>query len=157
MDEAIIQHLRRAYNLQIGEQTAERIKIEIGSLYPMEEEKTMEVNGRDVMAAMPRRVTITSEEIREALTGPLEEIIRAIRECLEQTPPELAADLVERGITMCGGNSLIRGMTDAVTKEIDIPVQEAEDALTCVVRGCGLVIENLDKFKEALESDEDIM
>ena len=157
MDEAIIQHLRRAYNLQIGEQTAERVKIQIGSLYPMEEEMTMEVNGRDVMAAMPRRVTITSEEIREALSGPLEEIIRAIRECLEQTPPELAADLVDRGITMCGGNSLIRGMTEAVNKEIDIPVQKAEDALTCVVRGCGLVIENLDKFKEALESDEDNM
>jgi rod shape-determining protein MreB len=157
MDEAIMQHLRRAHNLQIGEQTAERIKIQIGSLFPLEEELTMEVSGRDVMAAMPRRVTITSEEIREALGGPMEEILRAIKECLEQTPPELAADLVDRGITMCGGNSLIRGMTDAIQKEIDIPVQEAEDALTCVVRGCGLVIENLDKFKEALESDEDVL
>ena len=157
MDEAIMQHLRRAYNLQIGEQTAERIKIQVGSVYPLEQEMQMEVCGRDVMAAMPRRVTVTSEEIRESLREPLECITRAVKECLEQTPPELAADLVERGITMCGGNSLIRGMANAIKKEIDIPVRIAEDPLTCVVRGCGLVIENLDKFKEALESDEDIM
>jgi rod shape-determining protein MreB len=106
---------------------------------------------------MPRKVTVTSEEIREALREPLEAIVRAIKETLEQTPPELAADLVERGITMCGGNSLVRNIDRAVKKEVDVPVRIAEDPLTCVARGTGLVIENLDKFKDALESDEDIL
>jgi rod shape-determining protein MreB len=155
-DEAIMQHLRRAYNLQIGEQTAERIKIDVGSLYPLEQELTLEVSGRDVMAMMPRKVTITSEEIREAMKEPFDAIIHAIKETLEETPPELAADLTERGITMAGGGSLIRGIDRAIRKEIDVPVRIAEDPLTCVARGTGLVIENLDKFKDALESDEDI-
>jgi len=155
-DEAIMQHLRRAYNLQIGEQTAEKIKIEVGSLYPLEQELTLEVSGRDVMAMMPRKVTITSEEIREAMKEPFDAIIHAIKETLEETPPELAADLTERGITMAGGGSLIRGIDRAIRKEIDVPVRISEDPLTCVARGTGLVIENLDKFKDALESDEDI-
>ena len=155
-DEAIMQHLRRAYNLQIGEQTAERIKIDVGSLYPLEQELTLEVSGRDVMAMMPRKVTVTSEEIREAMKEPFDAIIHAIKETLEETPPELAADLTERGITMAGGGSLIRGIDRAIRKEIDVPVRIAEDPLTCVARGTGLVIENLDKFKDALESDEDI-
>jgi len=155
-DEAIMQHLRRAYNLQIGEQTAERIKIDVGSLYPLEQELTLEVSGRDVMAMMPRKVTITSEEIREAMKEPFEAIIHSIKETLEETPPELAADLTERGITMAGGGSLIRGIDRAIRKEIDVPVRIAEDPLTCVARGTGLVIENLDKFKDALESDADI-
>ncbi|HEX7896183.1 MAG TPA: rod shape-determining protein [Planctomycetota bacterium] len=155
-DEAIIQHLRRAYNLHIGEQTAERIKIEVGSLYPLEQELTLEVSGRDVMAMMPRRVTVTSEEIREAMKEPFDSVIGAIKETLEETPPELAADLTDRGITLAGGGSLIRGIDRAIRKEIDVPVRVAEDPLTCVARGTGLVIENLDKFKEALESDEDL-
>jgi len=155
-DNAIMQHLRRAYNLQIGEQTAERIKIDVGSLYPLEQELTLEVSGRDVMAMMPRKVTITSEEIREAMKEPFDAIIHAIKETLEETPPELAADLTERGITMAGGGSLIRGIDRAIRKEIDVPVRISEDPLTCVARGTGLVIENLDKFKDALESDEDI-
>jgi len=155
-DEAIMQHLRRAYNLQIGEQTAEKIKIDVGSLYPLEQELTLEVSGRDVMAMMPRKVTITSEEIREAMKEPFDAIIHAIKETLEETPPELAADLTERGITMAGGGSLIRGIDRAIRKEIDVPVRISEDPLTCVARGTGLVIENLDKFKDALESDEDI-
>ena len=155
-DNAIMQHLRRAYNLQIGEQTAEKIKIDVGSLYPLEQELTLEVSGRDVMAMMPRKVTITSEEIREAMKEPFDAIVHAIKECLEETPPELAADLTERGITMAGGGSLIRGIDSAIRKEIDVPVRLSEDPLTCVARGTGLVIENLDKFKDALESDEDI-
>ena len=156
-DEAIMQHLRRAYNLQIGEQTAERIKVDVGSLYPLEQELTLEVSGRDVMAMMPRKVTITSEEIREAMKEPFEAIIHAIKETLEETPPELAADLTERGITMAGGGSLIRGIDRAIRKEIDVPVRISEDPLTCVARGTGLVIENLDKFKDALESEDDVM
>ncbi len=155
-DEAIIQHLRKSYNLQIGEQTAERIKIEVGSIFPLEQELTLEVSGRDVMAMMPRRVTVTSEEIREAMKEPFDSVLGAIKETLEQTPPELAGDLTQRGITLAGGGSLIRGIDRAIKKEIDIPVRIAEEPLTCVARGTGLVIENLDKFKEALESDEDM-
>ena len=155
-DESIIQHLRRSYNLHIGEQTAEKIKIEIGSLYPLEQELTLQVSGRDAMAMMPRRVTVTSEEIREAMKEPFEAVLHAIKETLEETPPELAADLTDRGITMAGGGSLIRGIDRAIKKEIDVPVRIAEDPLTCVARGTGLVIENLVKFKDALESDEDL-
>jgi rod shape-determining protein MreB len=99
---------------------------------------------------------VTSEEIREAMKEPFESILHAIKETLEETPPELAADLTERGITMAGGGSLIRGIDRAIKKEIDVPVRIAEDPLTCVARGTGLVIENLDKFKDALESDEDL-
>jgi rod shape-determining protein MreB len=155
-DEALIQHLRRAYNLQVGEQTAEKIKIEIGSLFPLEAEMSLEVSGRDVMSMMPRKVAVTSEEIREAMKEPFESILQAIKETLEQTPPELAGDLTQRGITLAGGGSLIRGIDRAIRKEIDIPVRIAEDPLTCVARGTGLVIENLDKFKDALESDDDL-
>ncbi len=155
-DAAIIEHMRRAYNLQIGEQTAERVKVTIGSAAPLEEELSTEVSGRDVMAAMPRKVLVTSEEIREAIKEPLETVVRAIRGALEETPPELAADLVERGITICGGGGLLRNIDIWLRKEFDIPVRIAEDPLSCVARGTGLVIENLDKFKEALESDEDV-
>ena len=116
----------------------------------------MEVSGRDVMAAMPRKVLVTSEEIREAIKEPLETVVRAIRGALEETPPELAADLVERGITICGGGGLLRNIDVWLRKEFDIPVRIAEDPLSCVARGTGLVIENLDKFKEALESDDDV-
>ena len=154
-DEAIMQHLRRAYNLQIGEQTAEKIKIDVGSLYPLEQELTLEVSGRDVMAMMPRKVTITSEEIREAMKEPFDAIIHAIKETLEETPPELAADLTERGITMAGGGSLIRGIDRAIRKEIDVPVRISEDPLTCVARGTAMYLEHLEEYKQFLESDMD--
>ncbi len=155
-DEAIIQHFRRAYNLQIGEQTAERIKIEIGSLCPMDPEASLEVSGRDLMTMMPRRVTVTSEEIREAMMEPFGHIIGAIKETLENTPPELAGDLTMRGITLAGGGALIRGIDRAIRSEIDIPVRVADEPMRCVSRGTGLVIENLDRFKDALEGDEDM-
>ncbi len=155
-DEAIIQHMRRSYNLLIGEQSAERIKIGVGSMHPLDQELTMDVSGKDAMTASPRKVTITSEEVREALREPLAIIVQAIKDCLESTPPEIAADLVERGIVMCGGNSQIRNVNLAIKKHIDVPVRIAEDPLTCVARGTGLVIENLDRFKDALESDDDL-
>ncbi len=155
-DEAIIQHLRRVYNLQVGEQTAERIKFEIGSLAPVEREASMEVSGRDVMAMMPRRVVISSQEVREALREPFAAIVQAIKDTLEETPPELAADLTQRGITLAGGGALMRGIDRALSEEVEIPVRIAEDPLTCVARGTGLVIENLDRFKEALEGDDDL-
>jgi rod shape-determining protein MreB len=154
-DEAAVQHLRRAYNLQIGEQSAERIKIQIGSLFPLEQELTIDIAGRDLLTSMPRKIALRSEEIRESLKEPFQMIVRAIKECLEVTPPELSSDLVDRGIVLAGGNSLLRGIDKAIRKELDIPVRQAEDPLTCVVRGTGLVIENLDKFKDALEGNEE--
>ena len=155
-DQAIIQHIRHAYNLHVGGQTAERIKKEIGSLMPLDPETSLEVGGRDIMAMMPRRVTVSSDEIREALRGPFDEIVEAIKAVLEETPPELASDLTARGITLAGGGALIRGIDRAIRREFDVPVRIAEDPLSCVARGTGLVIENLDRFKEALESGEDL-
>ncbi len=156
MDEAIIQHMKDTYNLLIGQQTAERIKIEIGSAYPQEEEKTMEVNGRDLVAQMPRKVVVTSEEIRESLQEPISSIVRAIRECLEQTPPELSADLVDRGIMLCGGGALLDDLDKSISQEIDIPVLVADEPLTAVSMGTGIIVKNLDLVKNTLESDEDI-
>lgn len=156
MDEAIIQHMKETYNLLIGQQTAERIKIEIGSAYPQEKEETMEVNGRDLVAQMPRKVVVTSEEIRESLKEPISSIVRAIRECLEQTPPELSADLVDRGIMLCGGGSLLNDLDKSISQEIDIPVLVADDPLTAVSMGTGIIVKNLDLVKNTLESDEDI-
>ncbi|MDQ7780550.1 MAG: rod shape-determining protein [Planctomycetota bacterium] len=156
-DEAIAQHMKNTYNLLVGEMTAERIKVTIGSACPLEKEMTMEVKGRDLIAQMPRRVVVTSEEIREALKEPLSAIIHAIREALERTPPELSADLCEQGIVMCGGGSLLRGVDKMVSKEVDIPVMVAADPLTAVAKGTLVVLENIDLLKESLESAEDTL
>jgi rod shape-determining protein MreB len=157
MDEAVVSHLKKNYNLAIGELTAERIKIEIGSAHPLEEEKTMEVKGKDLFGALPRKVNVTSQEIREALKEPVGQIINTIKATLEGTPAELHADLVYNGITLCGGGSLLVNIDKAIQKEIEVPVRIAEDPQTCVVRGTGVIIENLDAFKEALESEEEIL
>ena len=154
MDEAIMAYLRRTYNLMVGQPTAERIKIAIGSAYPQAEEKTMEVRGRDLLAGLPRKAVVSSEEIREALREPVESIVNAIRRTLEKTSPELAADLVERGITMAGGGSLLRGLDQVIAQETDLPVVVAEDPLTCVARGTLAVLERLDLMKQILESSQ---
>ena len=155
MDEAIVQHMRKNYNLMIGENTAERIKFELGSAWPLQEERTMEVKGRDLLAGLPRRTVISSEEIREALIGPVEEIVEAIKATLEKAPPEIAADLVDQGIVMAGGGSLLRGLVEVVAKEVDLPVRIADDALTAVARGTGEVLEELDFLKTVLETSDD--
>lgn len=157
IDEAIIQHMKNTYNLLIGEATAERVKVTIGSACPLEKEMTMEVRGRDLIAQMPRRVVVSSEEIREAIQEPLAAIIHAIRETLEHTPPELSADLCEQGIIMCGGGSLLRGIDKLISKEVDIPVLVATDPLTAVAKGTLVVLENLDLLRDSLESTEDIL
>ncbi len=154
MDESIINYLRRTYNLLIGEQMAERIKIEIGSAYPLEQELTMEVRGRDLIAGLPRRTTVSSEEIREALKEPVNAVLDAIKSTLEKTPPELAADLVERGITLCGGGVLLRGMDRVIAEETGLPAHIAEDPMTCVARGTGVCVENLNLWKDYLDSGE---
>jgi len=155
MDEAIMQYMKRTYNLMVGEQTAERIKIEIGSAFPLEQEKVMSVKGRDLMAGLPRKVDITSEEIREALSEPVSAIIRAIKMTLERTAPELSADLVDRGLTLAGGGALLRGLDKVIAQETGLPVRVDGDPLTAVARGTGIFLENLDRFSKAIESEED--
>ncbi|MBI3324742.1 MAG: rod shape-determining protein [Candidatus Omnitrophica bacterium] len=143
MDEAVIEHLRKAYNLMIGERTAEEIKIRIGSAYPLDEEMTMEVRGRDLVTGLPKTVTITSEEIREALSEPIRSIVEAVRSTLEKTPPELSADLIDRGIVMAGGGSLLRGVDRLIAEETGLPVHVAENPMTAVALGVGKGLDNI--------------
>jgi rod shape-determining protein MreB len=143
-DEAIIQYLKRAYNLMIGERTAEKIKIQIGSAYPLKEELTIEVKGRDLVAGLPKTITINSEEVREALMEPISTIVDAVRITLERCPPELAADLVDRGIVMAGGGALLRGIDKLLSEETGLPVHIAEDPLSAVAMGTGKVLDHLD-------------
>ena len=151
MDEAIIQHMKRNYNLDIGPRTSERIKIEIGSAYEMEEELGMEVRGRDLIAGLPRRTMVTSEEIREALSEPVNAILEAVKLTLENTGPELASDILERGMVLAGGGALLRGLDKVIAQETGLPVKIAEDPLTSVARGTGYLLESLDRFKKVLD------
>ena len=148
MDEAIIEYLKKTYNLMIGERTAENIKIKIGSAYPLEEEMTMEVKGRDLVAGLPKTVTIASEEIREALQEPLRAILEIAKVSLERTPPELAADLIDHGIVMAGGGSLLRGLDKLLSEETGLPVHIADDPLTAVARGTGKVLDEIHYLKK---------
>ena len=143
MDEAVINYVKKNYNLIIGAQTAENIKINIGSAYATGTEERMEVKGRDLVSGIPKTITITSSKLRESLEEPISLIIDAIRLALEKTPPELAADIVDRGIYMCGGGSLLRGIDLLVKEETSLPVHVAENALESVVRGAGRVLENI--------------
>ncbi|MEQ9207044.1 MAG: rod shape-determining protein [Phycisphaerales bacterium] len=156
MDEAIIAHMKRNYSLMIGEQTAERVKIQIGSAAPTGEESEMEVRGRDMVSGLPRKTTITSQEVREALSEPITNIIEAITRTLERAEPELAADLVENGITLAGGGALLAGLPVQITKATGLDVTLAEDPLTCVARGTAIYLENIDVWKDTLENNSDI-
>lgn len=137
MDAAIVEYLRKTYNLMIGERTSEEIKIRIGSAYPLEEELNMDVRGRDLISGLPKTIAITSVEIREALQDPVQAIVDASKSTLEQTPPELAADLIDRGIVMAGGGALLRGLDKRIAEETGLPVHIADDPLTAVVLGTG--------------------
>lgn len=148
MDEAIVQYLKRVYNLMIGERTAEEIKITIGSAYPLGEEVSMEVKGRDLVAGLPKTLTITSEEIREALQEPVSAIIEAIRITLERCPPELSSDLVDRGIVLAGGTSQLRGMDKLIAEQTGLPVHVAEDPLSAVAEGTGVVLHELNFLRK---------
>ncbi len=156
MDEAIINHMKRTYNLMIGEQTAERIKIEIGSAALTGDETSMEVRGRDMISGLPRKTVVSSEEIREALQEPVTAIIEAVTRTLEKAEPELAADLVENGIMMAGGGSLLRGLPIVVEKATGLKCALAEDPLTCVARGTALFLENIDEWKDTLETNMEL-
>ena len=148
MDEAIVQYLKRVYNLMIGERTAEEIKITIGSAYPLGEEMSMEVKGRDLVAGLPKTLTITSEEIREALQEPVSAIVEAIRITLERCPPELSSDLVDRGIVLAGGTSQLRGMDKLIAEQTGLPVHVAEDPLSAVAEGTGVVLHELNFLRK---------
>ncbi len=137
LDMAIVEYLRKTYNLMIGERTAEEIKIRIGSAYPLEEELNMDVRGRDLIAGLPKTINITSVEIREALHDPVQAIVDASKSTLEHTPPELAADLIDHGIVMAGGGALLRGLDKRIAEETGLPVHIADDPLTAVVMGTG--------------------
>ncbi len=148
MDEAIIQYMKRVYNLMIGERTAEEIKMSIGSAHPLGEEMSMEVKGRDLVAGLPKTITITSEEIREALQEPVTAIVEAIRITLERCPPELSSDLVDRGIVLAGGTSLLRGIDKLIAEQTGLPVHRAEDPLSAVAEGTGVVLSELNLLRK---------
>ncbi len=154
-DEAIIHHMKKTYNLTIGEQTSERIKIEIGSAAKVGEETTMEVRGRDNLTGLPRKTEVTTEEIREALQEPIRSIIDAVKRTLERAEPELAADLVDNGICLVGGGALLRGLDVVINQETGLDVRVADDPLTCVARGTSIYLENLEDWKSTMESDVD--
>jgi rod shape-determining protein MreB len=150
MDTAIVQFMRKNYNLLIGEPTAERIKIEIGSAAPVGEEREMEVKGRDLVSGIPKTVRVHSSEIREAIQEPVQQIVDAVRRALEITPPELASDIVDRGIVMTGGGALIRGLDVLLSHETSLPIHVDEDPLTCVVRGTGRILDDPEKYRTVL-------
>lgn len=144
MDECIMKYVQRVYNLLIGERTAEQIKIEIGSAYPMGEEKTLEIKGRDVVAGLPKTLTISSEEIRDALKDPVTQIVDAVRTTLDKCEPELAADLVDRGLVLSGGSSQLHGLDKLLAEQTGLPVTLADDPLSAVAEGTGVVMSELD-------------
>ena len=147
LDEAIIRHIRNTYNLMIGEPTAEDIKIKIGSAYPLTQELRMEVRGRDMVAGLPKTVEVTSEEIREALSEPVRQIAEKLCSVLEETPPELASDIIERGITLTGGGALMKGLDRLLNSVTEIPIHIADNPLECVAIGTGRALEELDAIR----------
>jgi rod shape-determining protein MreB len=147
MDDCIVQYFRRKHNLVIGETTAEEVKIQIGSVFPLKEEKTIEVKGRDQAKGLPKTILVTSEEIRQALMEPVQLIVDVIKQVLEATPPELSSDLVDRGMVLAGGGSLLRGFPELIRQETELPVHRAADPLSCVALGCGKYLEELDKIQ----------
>ncbi|MCX5770174.1 MAG: rod shape-determining protein, partial [Candidatus Hydrogenedentes bacterium] len=148
MDQAIIQHLKRTYNMMVGERTAEEIKIAIGSAFELQEELEIQVKGRDQVLGLPKILTITSEEIREALREPVSAIVDAVRVTLERTPPELSADIVDRGVVLAGGGALLRGLDQLLSRETGLHVTVAEDPLTAVALGTGKYLETLKGYKD---------
>ncbi len=155
MDEAIASYVKTKYNLVIGDQTAERVKIEIGTVVPEKKERTTRVKGRDALSGLPRTITLSSQEMPKALEGVLEEIIHSAKQVLRETPPELSADIIERGIVLTGGGSQLRNLEVLITRAIGVPAHVAKDPLLCVAKGTALVLENLEEYKRALLAARD--
>ncbi len=149
-DTAIINYIKKKYNLLIGERSAENIKLTIGSAFPSENEESMEVKGRNLLNGLPENITVSSAEIRDAMAEPLARIVEAIKSTLEETPPELSADIIDQGITLAGGGALLRGMDKLINRETGIPVYLAEYPLDCVAEGAGKVLENMEKYQDTL-------
>ena len=150
MDEAIVQHIKKTYNLLVGELTAENIKKTIGSAAPLPEELEMEIKGRDLVAGIPKVLRISSVEVREALREPIMQIVEALKLALERTPPELAADIVDRGIVMTGGGSLLRELETLLKEETNLPINTVDDPLSCVVLGTGKILDNIEYYHKVL-------
>lgn len=151
LNEAVIMYLKKNYNLLIGELTAEQIKINIGSAFPLDKEISMDIRGRDLVAGVPKNLTLSSVQVREALSETIDIIVEAVRQALERTPPELASDILERGIILTGGGALLRGLDRRLRQETNLPVNVADDPLLCVVRGAGKVLEDLNHYMKVLE------
>jgi len=152
MDIAILQYIKKKYNLLIGERSAENIKIQIGSSFPLDEEKDMEVRGNDLVKGIPKTIKVSSTEIRQALQEPIKLITTAVRHALETTPPELASDIVDEGVVMTGGGSLLRGLDSALKEETNLYIKVADDPIECVVKGAGKIVENLNDYEDVLIS-----
>jgi rod shape-determining protein MreB and related proteins len=152
LDQAITEYIRKKYGLAVGDQTAEEIKMELGSAIKSEKNKTMEIRGRDMIAGLPKTITISANEITESIQNELEKIILAIKSVLEQAPPELSSDIIDRGMVMTGGGSLLRNLDKLFTKALGIPCHVANDALLCVAKGTGIALENLDDYKKSVLS-----
>ena len=153
MDESIMTHVKRKYNMLIGESSAEEIKIKIASAYPMDPEMTLEIKGRNLVDGLPKNVVVHSEDVREALLECLVKITSAIKETLERTPPELSADIIDHGITLTGGGALLRGLDQLIQSETGIDVHIAEDPLDCVAKGAGAVLDHVDVLHDVLDTD----
>lgn len=156
LDESVMQYIKRNYNLMIGERTSEEIKRELGSAHPEFAVGTREVRGRDLVTGLPKTIEITAGEIMDALAEPVALIIDALKMTLEKTPPELAADILDKGLVMAGGGSLLKGLDQLIREETGMPVHRAEDPLTCVVRGTGMALENLSRYESALISSRKV-
>jgi rod shape-determining protein MreB len=150
MDQDIVQYMRNKYNLLIGERVAERAKIEIGSTYHLAEEKTMSIRGRNLITGLPEGIEVSSVEIREAIAGSVQTIIDTIKDALDETPPEIIADLMEMGICLAGGGALLKGLDRRLTDELHVRVWVAEDPMSCVARGAGMVLEDYDHLSRLL-------
>ncbi|MBA2627630.1 MAG: rod shape-determining protein [Gemmatimonadales bacterium] len=150
LDRAILHFMRKNYNLLIGEPTAESVKIRLGSAVTLEQELVMDVKGRDLVSGLPKTVVVHSDEIRDAIQEPIVRIVNAVRRALEITPPELASDLVDRGLILTGGGALIRGLDLLISHEIGLPVRVADDPLTCVVRGTGQILDQPERYEDVL-------
>ena len=153
-DVDIINYIKKKYNLLIGERTAEDIKIDVGNAFPLDEELTTEIKGRNLLTGLPENIVVTSTEIREALIDTLQEVLEAVRVTLEKTPPELAADIIDQGIVLTGGGALLRGLDKLIAQETGMEVHAAENPLDCVALGTGEILEHMDKLSGVISSDE---
>ena len=149
-DEAILEYVRRKYNLAIGERTAEEIKINIGSALYMEDKLHLEIRGRDIVTGLPRSITVSSDDVTEAIQNELEAIISAAKKVLQKTPPELSADIIDKGIVLTGGSALLRNIDQLIARTTGVPVYVADDAMLCVVKGTGIALDNLDSYKRSI-------